>query len=101
MIRSALAALLGICLFGSSGFAQSVTPAQQPASAQAAAPTDLLRVFLDCAPCDIEFIKTAITFVTFASDRAAADVQITGSAEMLPSGARKWSFVVAGQGRFA
>lgn len=107
MVRTAIVAILGVCLCGSSGFAQSVFSSGgfAPATSPTQSPTssaDLLRVFLDCAPCDSEFIKTAINFVTFVTDRTAAEVEVTGNAEATADGSRKWSFVVAGRsGKFA
>lgn len=97
MIRLALTAVLAVCLCGSSVFAQSVAPSAPTSQA----PNDLLRVYIECAPCDLEALKSAVDFVSFTTDRAMADVEVAGDAQAQPDGSRKWTFVVAGKQRFA
>lgn len=97
MIRLALSAVLAVCLCGSSGFAQSVSPSAPAPQA----PADLLRVYLECAACDLEAFRSAVDFVSFVQERDRADVEVAGDAEMQPDGSRTWTFVVTGKQRFA
>lgn len=97
LIRPSIAALLSVCLCGSSGFAQSL-PSAAPVTQ---VPSDLLRVHIDCTPCDLAALKTAIDFVSFVPARDGADVEVTGDAQSQPDASRKWTFVVTGQQRFA
>ena len=96
-VRLGLAAVLAVCLCGSSGFAQSVAPSA-PANQ---APADLLRVYLECTPCDLDPLKASIDFVSFVQERDRADVEIAGNAQAEPDGSRKWTFVITGRDRFA
>ena len=96
-LRQALAMLAAVCLCGSSVFAQSVAPSASVSQA----PADLLRVHLECAPCDLDPLKSAVDFVSFIQERDRAQVEVAGSAEAQPDGGRKWTFVITGRDRFA
>jgi len=96
-VRLGLAAIFAVCLYGSSGFAQSVAPSA-PATQ---APADLVRVYLECAPCDLEALKSAIDFISFVQERGRAEVEVIGEAPVQPDGTRKWTFAVTGKERFS
>ena len=46
-----------------------------PARAQTAPPPPL-RVFLDCGPCDEEFLRQTIVFIDYVRDRTDADLHV-------------------------
>ena len=50
--------------------------AQERSSQEESSRPDALRVFLDCASCDENYIRTEITFVNYVRDRTLADVHV-------------------------
>lgn len=60
-----------------------------------------LNVFLDCAYCDLDYLRTEISIVNYVRDRAEADVDIVASTIQTGSGGQEFTFVFVGQGKFA
>ena len=48
-----------------------------------------VKVYLDCGYCDIEYIKTEITFVNYVRDRNEAQVHILVTSSQTASGGRE------------
>ncbi|HUR10381.1 MAG TPA: hypothetical protein VM012_03380 [Flavitalea sp.] len=60
-----------------------------------------LKVFLDCnAWCDMDFIKTEITFVDFAPDRFTSNVYVMITSQSTGSGGQELKMYFSGQERF-
>jgi len=58
------------------------------------------RVFLDCSSCDLEFIKTEITFINYVRDRNEAQVHILVTSSETASGGREYTLTFLGQNEF-
>jgi hypothetical protein len=74
-----------------------------PATAQEIPPvqrTDAVRVFLDCPPCDHNYIRTEITFVSYVRDRTDADVHLLITTQGTGGGGVQYSLKFIGLGRF-
>ena len=62
--------------------------AQEPREPNGA---DLLRVFLDCGPCDDEYLRREITFVNYVRDRRDAQVHVLVTRENTGGGGDAWT----------
>ena len=69
--------------------------------AQAADRTGALRVFLDCAQCDENYLRTEITFINYVRDRADADVHVLVTTQPTGGGGQEYTIKFIGLGRFA
>jgi len=79
-------------------------PAIAAAQAQPGAPPPgLLRLFLDCANawCDLDYVKSEVTFVDHVRTREDADVHVLMTAESTGSGGAAYTMQFIGRGRFA
>ncbi len=56
-----------------------------------------LKVFLDCGSCDLEYIKTEITFVNYVRDRLEAQVHILISTQSTGGGGTEYTLTFIGQ----
>ncbi len=72
----------------------------QPASIEEWKKT-ALKVFIDCWFCDIEYIKTEITFVNYVRDRKEAQVHILFTVQGTGSGGREYTLTFLGQLEYA
>jgi hypothetical protein len=68
--------------------------------AQQAAPASRLKVFLDCASCYAEFLRTEVGFVDFVRDRQEAAVHVLVTTADTGSGGLEHTFSFIGQDRF-
>lgn len=59
------------------------------------------RVFIDCDYCDIEYIKTEITFVNYVRDRKEAQVHILITVQSTGAGGVEYTMTFSGQQEFA
>jgi hypothetical protein len=59
-----------------------------------------LKVFLDCDSCDLEYIKTEITFVNYVRDRLEAQVHILMSTQSTGGGGTEYTLTFIGQNDF-
>lgn len=59
------------------------------------------KVFIDCKRCDIDYIKTEITFMNYVWDRKEADVHILITVQRTGSGGREYTIAFIGQKDFA
>jgi hypothetical protein len=77
-------------------FAPATTQTAGAATSGEAAPA----VFIDCAECDYDYMRTEITFVTFVTERTAADVHVLVTSQPTAAGGTSFTFDFIGQGRF-
>jgi Protein of unknown function, DUF481 len=74
--------------------------AQSPPPAPEAPPaTQALKVFLDCAECDLEYQRQSVTFVDYVRDRAVADLHVLVTTQSTGSGGVSWTVKFIGLGR--
>ena len=96
-MKNTLSAVIGImCLaFLSTGtaMAQVQTGQVDIEALKKSAP----KVFIDCGMCDIEYIKTEITFVNYVRDRKEADVHVLITTQATGSGGREYTLHFSGQ----
>jgi hypothetical protein len=90
------AACLALALLAA-GPAAAQTPGQADIEAlKKTAP----KVYLDCGSCDIEYIKTEVTFVNYVRDRKEAQVHILITTQSTGSGGREYMINLLGQNDF-
>jgi len=58
------------------------------------------KVYIDCSSCDIEYIKTEITFVNYVRDRKEAQVHVLITTQNTGSGGREYTLSFSGQNDF-
>jgi len=61
------------------------------------APVNDAAVFIDCAECDYDYIRSEITFVTFVTERTAADVHVLVTSQATAAGGTSFTFDFIGQ----
>jgi hypothetical protein len=71
-----------------------------PVRAQDQNAAQMLRVFLDCGPCDFDFVRTEISYVDWMRDRADADLHVLARQETTGSGGRIHTLDFIGLQRF-
>ncbi len=59
------------------------------------------KVFIDCTDCDIDYIRTEITFVNYVRDRKEAQVHVLVTTLKTGSGGREYTLSFIGQNEFA
>ena len=59
------------------------------------------KVYIDCSSCDLDFIKTEITFVNYVRDRKEAQVHVLITTQSTGSGGREYTLSFIGQHEFA
>ena len=82
-LKSALTGLLAVAL--GAGVAGAAPQSPEPNGA------DLLRVFLDCGPCDDEYLRREINFVNYVRDRRDAQVHVLITRENTGGGGDAWT----------
>lgn len=55
------------------------------------------KVFIDCRRCDMDFIRTEITFVNFVRDRKEADVHVLVTTQRTGSGGQEYTMAFIGR----
>lgn len=55
------------------------------------------KVFLDCGSCDIDYVRTEITFVNYVRDRKEAQVHVLITTQRTGSGGREFTISLIGQ----
>ena len=60
-----------------------------------------VKVYVDCGSCDLEYIKTEITFVNYVRDRNGADVHVLITTLATGSGGREYTLSFLGQNSYA
>ncbi len=59
------------------------------------------KVFVDCNRCDIDYIRTEITFVNYVWDRQEADIHILITLQTTGSGGREYTIAFIGQKEYS
>lgn len=59
------------------------------------------KVYIDCAACDIDYIRTEITFVNYVRDRKEAQVHVLVTTLRTGSGGQEYTLSFLGQNEFA
>jgi len=77
-----------------------LTYAQEEAEGQVQR-QNAIRVFIDCARCDMNYIREEIPYVNYVRDVREAQVYILETSETTGSGGRKYTFAFVGQAEFA
>ena len=86
---------VALSLVARSAFAaQAQTPPPTPSQGA------LLRVFLDCGPCDTDFLRRNVAFVDYVRDRAQAEVHVLVTTQGTGGGGRSWTVKYIGLERF-
>ena len=94
--RVALGFLFSIFV-GTVAFGQSQASQTDIEALKKAAP----KIYIDCGLCDIEYIKTEITFVNYVRDRKEADAHLLITTQSTGSGGREWTLHFSGQNGYA
>jgi len=61
---------------------------------------DGLRIFIDCAWCDMNYIRDEVPYVNYVRDVKEAQLYILETREMTGSGGRKYTYAFVGQQEF-
>ena len=75
------------------------TSAPLPA-ATAPAPAPPLRIYLDCWPCDTDYLRQHVLFIEYVRDRATADLHVLVTTQTTGSGGTAWTMSLIGLGRY-
>lgn len=62
---------------------------------------DAVRIFIDCAHCDMNYIRDEIPFVNYVRDVKEAQVYILETSELTGSGGRRYTYIFMGQQEFS
>lgn len=95
-MRKTLGALLGLA------FSLSALPmaAQEGRPGIDALKKSAVKVYLDCGSCDLEYIKTEITFVNYVRDRLEAQVHVLVTTQATGGGGIEYTLTFMGQNDF-
>ena len=80
--------------------AMSQLHGQERDSSDNAQREDAIRIFIDCARCDMNFIREEIPYVNYVRDVKEAQLYILETSEMTGSGGRKYTYAFVGQQDF-
>ncbi len=99
-LRRALALAVGLALP-----VLAAAPALAQKAGESAGIEDLKKtapkVFIDCGDCDLDYIRTEITFVNYVRDRKEAQVHVLITTLRTGSGGREYTLSFLGQNEFA
>ncbi len=92
---------IAVCL----GLAALAVALPQPCAPQEPLSADELRqsapkVFIDCHQCDMDYIRTEITFVTFVRERRIADVHVLVTIQQTGPGGREYTLSFIGRNAY-
>jgi hypothetical protein len=71
-----------------------------PAAGSAQELKERLRIFLDCPPCDFDYVRTELRFVDYVRDRADADVHVLVTSQSTGAGGSEYTLTFIGRGAF-
>ena len=60
-----------------------------------------LRIFIDCARCDMNYIRNEVPYVNYVRDVKEAQLYIMETSDMTGSGGRRYTYAFVGQQEFA
>ena len=95
MIHTAISHAL--CVLGVLVAVTASLQAQQNPAQPAGAERQMPRVFLDCGPCDDDYIRKEVTFVDYVRNRDVADVHVLVTTQDTGAG-REWTLKYIGLG---
>jgi len=104
MDKSTFARIASLLL--SAALSVSVLGQEPEITAEAEADTSVqrengLRIFIDCARCDMNFIREEVPYVNYVRDVKEAQLYILETSEMTGSGGRKYTYTFVGQLEFS
>jgi len=85
-------------LISLSAYGQNSSPSKQ--LADSAGNSFVLKVFLDCSYCDMDYLRTELTYIDYVRDRMEAQVDIVVSSLQTGSRGTEYTFVFKGQKEF-
>ena len=91
------ASVLILALILATGMLRRPAAAQTPPQNIDELKKTAIKVFLDCDSCDLDFIKTEITFVNYVRDRLEAQVHVLITTQTTGSGGREYTLTYIGQ----
>lgn len=91
------ASVLILALILASGMLRRPAAAQTPPQNIDELKKTAIKVFLDCDSCDLDFIKTEITFVNYVRDRLEAQVHVLITTQATGSGGQEYTLTYIGQ----
>jgi hypothetical protein len=94
IFRFAVLVSIAALFFAAASLAQ--TPASESEGLKKAAPT----VFIDCNNCDMDYIRTEITFVNYVRDRKDAQVHVLITTQSTGSNGTEYTLTFSGQELF-
>lgn len=104
MERNSLKLILSYCFIVigiiNFGFANSWGIAQSKDSTHVSEQLDVLRIFIDCAACDFDYIRNNIKFVNFVREPQQAHIHVIISEQKTASEGRKLSLRFLGREKF-
>ena len=78
-------------------FSLSAQEADNPEADTSVQRENALRIFIDCARCDMNYIREEIPYVNYVRDVKEAQLYILETRELTGSGGRKYTYVFVGQ----
>jgi hypothetical protein len=81
--------------------ALSASPAATAQDTAATGQSNLLRVFIDGCPCDLDFLRREVAFIEYMRDRADAQVHVLFSSQQTGAGGTAYSMFLIGLREFA
>ncbi len=75
--------------------------AQNDIAAKDTTQNNAVSIFMDCHYCDINYIRTKLTFINYLRDPQNADVHIIVTRQRTGSGGREYTFTFLGRNRFS
>ncbi len=94
--RSILSIIFLITMLSGSGMTETVEKTDYQKQLRNISP----KVFIDCSHCDLEYIRTNMTFVNYVRDTKEAEVYILITRLRTGSGGREYTIEFSGQGKF-
>jgi hypothetical protein len=90
----------GLCFILVFSLSAVQSSSQEDEAAPPGGRTDAARVYVDCDECDMDFIKTEITFVNYVRDPKEAQVYILVTTEWTASGGTEYTITFTGREDF-
>ena len=96
-----IAPLILTLLFTFPAMGQEPENAQDPGADSLAQRVDGLRIFIDCARCDMNYIREEIPYVNYVRDVKEAQLYIMETRERTGSGGNRYTYAFVGQQDYA
>jgi hypothetical protein len=99
-LATALTLAAGLALAGPPATAQAIRPPDASSQSIDELKKSAVKVFVDCDNCDLDYIKTEITFVNYVRDRLEAQVHILITTQTTGGGGTEYTLTFMGQNEF-